>query len=168
MFDIKRPFRLNVGFIISENVGYSREFPLEFDRVALQDLELRSVRGSATFTRTTHGLLVEVDLLALTQTECVRCLEPFDQDLHTTFTELYAFSKNSVTDSNLILPESGKVDLEPLIREYMLLEIPIKPVCKPECKGLCPVCGENLNVSVCHHEEEEIDPRLSSLKSLLS
>jgi uncharacterized protein len=49
----------------------------------------------------------------------------------------------------------------------MLLEIPISPICRPDCLGLCPVCGESLNENTHHHEEEFIDPRLEGLKKLL-
>jgi len=65
------------------------------------------------------------------------------------------------------LPEDGHIDLSPLVREYMLLDIPIKPLCSTDCKGLCPVCGENLNETQCGHTTESIDPRLAVLKSLL-
>jgi uncharacterized protein len=163
----KHPFRFNVGFIVAEQNGYRREFPVEFSEVRLQDLELKDVAGSVTFTRTTQGLLTQVRMTAQYTSECMRCLEPFDLTLSPEFTEVYAFSKNSITDSGLILPETGQVDLEPLVREYMLLEIPIKPVCKLDCKGLCPVCGENQNEHTCQHEEETFDPRLSVLQTLL-
>jgi uncharacterized protein len=163
----KHPFRLNVGFIVAEQNGYSRQFPIEFAEVLLQDLELRNVTGSITITRTAQGLLIQVVLDAETTTECMRCLEPVALELSPSFTELYAFSKKTVTDSGLILPESGQVDLGPLIREYMLLEVPIKPLCKPDCKGLCPVCGENQNDITCQHEEDLVDPRLAVLRTLL-
>ena len=105
---------------------------------------------------------------ALTMNECVRCLQDFPLPLDIEFTELYAFSAESKTDSELILPESGQIDLRPLVREEMLLAVPINPLCDPECKGLCPICGENRNETECDHEIETIDPRLSVLKSLLN
>jgi len=55
-----------------------------------------------------------------------------------------------------------------LLREYLVLDIPSRPLCRPECKGLCPECGNNLNESTCEHPESQIDPRLASLSSLLS
>jgi len=53
------------------------------------------------------------------------------------------------------------------VREYMLLEVPLNPLCKPDCKGLCPICGGNLNEEVCNHDAEVLDPRLAALKMLL-
>ena len=118
-------------------------------------------------TRTPQGILMQADFQTLTGLECVRCLTNFQQPLHITFTELYAFSTRYATDSGLLMPETGVIDLTPVLREYALLEIPISPLCKPECKGLCPICGNNLNETTCNHEEASVDPRLASLKSLL-
>ncbi len=163
----RSPLRLNVGFIVHQNIGYSRDFFFELPGIYLPpDLDLRSLAGSARVTRTPQGLPVQVKMHAELQSECVRCLKPFYQPLEIDFTEMYAFTPRSVTDSNLILPEDGHIDLEPLVREYMLLEIPISPLCSPDCKGLCPVCGENLNEQACDHSDSEVDPRLAVLKSL--
>jgi uncharacterized protein len=161
--------RLNVGFIIHESVGYSRDFPFELPSITLKpDLDLVDLSGVARVTRTQQGLLVQVMMTAATACECVRCLDDFFQPLKIDFVELYAFTPNSLTESGLIVPETGLLDLEPLIREEMLLAIPINPICRPDCKGLCPVCGENLNESQCSHEDEEVDPRLSVLRTLLN
>ena len=110
---------------------------------------------------------MQVKVHAALPAECGRCLTNFDQPLDTEYTELYAFSPRSVTELDLILPEDGHIDLEPLVREYMLLAIPINPLCKPDCKGLCPVCGEKLNEFQHNHDTDEGDPRLSVLKTLL-
>jgi uncharacterized protein len=111
--------------------------------------------------------LLQVELQTVTELECVRCLTTYQQPLKINFTELYAFSQRYVTDSGLLMPETGIIDLGPVMREYAVLEIPISPLCKPECKGLCPICGNNLNESTCNHENDSGDPRLATLKSLL-
>ena len=161
--------RLNVGFIIHESVGYSRDFPFELPSITLKpDLDLVDLSGVARVTRTQQGLLVQVMMTAATACECVRCLDDFFQPLKIDFVELYAFTPNSQTESGLMVPETGLLDLEPLVREEMLLAIPINPICRPDCKGLCPVCGENLNESQCSHEDEDVDPRLSVLRTLLN
>jgi len=160
-------FRLNVGFIIHETIGYSRDFPFEAAAVHLPpDLELTDLVGDVRVTRTAQGLLVQVKMAARTPAECVRCLEEFNQPLQIGFTELYAFSPNSLTESGLLVPESGKIDLAPLIREEMLLALPISTICRSDCRGLCPVCGENLNRAQCNHQPEIIDPRLEVLRQL--
>lgn len=166
--DVRSPFRLNLGFIIHQTIGYSRDFPFDIPQIQLEtDLDLTDLTGIVRVTRTPQGLLVQVKMKADTHTECVRCLNEFFHDLQVDFSELFAFSKRSITESNLILPEDGKIDLEPLLREYMLLALPIKPLCQPDCKGLCPVCGENLNQVACGHTPEADDPRFANLKSLL-
>jgi len=162
------PFRLNVGFIVSQDVGYSRDFEYEEPSVHIDpDLDLIDVNGRIRLTRTAKGLLVKVDLTAEITVECGRCLTYFPQPLEIDFTELYAFSPKTATEDGLLLPESGRIDLGPLVREEMLLSVPISPFCSPECRGLCPICGENLNETACNHEDESIDPRLAVLKSLL-
>jgi uncharacterized protein len=162
-------FRLNIGFIIHENVGYVRDFPFEVPSVSLPpDLELKNLVGVVRVTRAAQGLLVQTGMRARVTAECVRCLVEFDQPLEINFTELYAFNRDSVTESGLLVPESGKIDLETFVREEMLLAIPISPLCSPTCKGLCPVCGSNWNDTACEHSLQATDPRLEQLRSLLN
>ena len=167
MTNPRRPFRINVGFIIHEEIGYSCEFPFEFDEIKLgNDLELRAFIGSVSVGRTPQGLLVTGKFSAGTTLECVRCLNPYNQSLTWDMTELYAFNQKSMSESELMVPENAQLDLEPLIREYALLEIPINPICRTECKGLCPVCGQDLNVRDCGHRPQEDDSPFSVLKKL--
>lgn len=167
MSNSNNPLLINIGFIIHQSIGYSRDFPFEFPSIHLKpDLDLKNLIGIVRISRTSQGLLVQVKLRAETGVECVRCLVDFVQLLEIDFTELYAFTPASVTESGLFVPENGLLDLTPLIRDEMYLAIPISPICKPDCKGLCPVCGENQNETTCHHEEEAIDPRLTGLKEL--
>jgi uncharacterized protein len=163
----RKPFRLNVGFIIHEEVGYQHEFPFELDKVVIDDFELRDFDGNVVMSRTPQGLFVQAQFRGTTDLECVRCLTSFDRTLTWSIEELYAFDKRSVTDSGLILPEDAHIDLAPLVREYALLEIPISPICRPDCKGLCPQCGQNLNEKDCGHRPEESDSPFAKLKDLL-
>lgn len=162
------PLRLKLGFIVHQSIGYSREIPFDVPQINLPpDLSLRELHGAVRVTRTPQGLLLQADLNATLPAECVRCLSDFQQRVAAEFTELYAFSPRSADQSGLILPEDGVIDLEPLVREYMLLSFPINPLCRSDCKGLCLVCGENRNLVVCQHEDDGGDPRLADLKSLL-
>jgi uncharacterized protein len=162
------PLRLNVGYLTNLPLGESRDISFDVPKIHLvPDLDLRELVGTAHFTRTSNGILAQVEMAANLQTECVRCLTNFQLQLKINFTELYAFTRNSITDSELLFPEDGHIDLGPLVREYMILEKPIRALCKRDCKGLCPVCGENLNEHVCNHEDNFIDPRLAVLKKLL-
>jgi uncharacterized protein len=163
----RKPFRINVGFIVHEEVGYSHEIPFEFDKVKLEDLELENFAGAVTIGRTPQGLVVQGKFSADTELECVRCLNEFTHPLTWEFTELYAFNKKSVSESGLLLPDDMHIDLAPLLREYALLEIPISPLHSPECKGLCPVCGQDLNIRDCGHRQDTDDSPFAKLRDLL-
>jgi len=162
------PFRLNVGFIAAEEVGYQRDFDLSTPAVRLDDLDAQDVNGMATVSRTPQGLLVHVHLEAETPQVCSRCLTPFSQHLVADFEELYAFNDKAMTESGLRYPYTGILDLAPLIREYLILDIPISPVCRADCKGLCPVCGADRNHVNCGHHAAATDPRWDALRALLS
>ena len=165
----KKPFRINIGFIAHEEIGRSHDFPFEFDKIVLgDDLELRNFDSIVNIGRTPQGLVLQADFSAETTVMCVRCLQDFDQELDWSFTELYAFDKRSETDSELILPEDGHIDLAEMIREYALLEVPISPICKPDCQGLCAECGQNLNEKDCGHKPIEPDSPFAKLKDLLN
>ena len=164
----KKPFRINVGFIAHEEIGRSHDFPFEFDKITLgDDLELRSIDGIVNIGRTPQGLVLQADFSAETNLMCVRCLQEFEHELDWSFTELYAFDKRSETESELILPEDGHIDLAEMLREYALLEVPISPICKSDCQGLCAECGQNLNEKDCGHSPEENDSPFAKLKDLL-
>jgi DUF177 domain-containing protein len=148
----RKPLRLNLGFLVSGPIGTSRDFDFDIPHFQVSDdLMLDAFRGTARVGRTPQGLLVQAEFEGKTGLECVRCLSPFSQYLQFDFTELYAFNSKSVTEAGLMVPEDQHIDLQPLVREYALLEIPINPLHNPECKGLCPVCGQNLNVGDCGH-----------------
>jgi DUF177 domain-containing protein len=146
--------RINIGILLNQIIGYSRDFHFDIPEIELPpELVVIDFQGVARINRTPQGLLVNGEFTANIELECVRCLEKFLQPLKTVFDELYAFSEKTATDSGLILPSDGYVDLRPLVREYLLIEIPISPLCKPDCLGLCTVCGANKNHSACSHGE---------------
>ena len=168
MTNPRRPFRLNVGFIVHQEVGYKHEFSFDYEQIQISDdLDLRHFEGVVSIGRTPQGLIVQGDFSAETTLECVRCLNEIDRSLNWKLTELYAFNKKSVSESDLILPEDAHIDLQPLIREYALLEVPINPICQPNCKGLCAVCGEDLNQTDCGHKDSTEESPFSVLKDLL-
>lgn len=151
------PLRVNVGFLINQPIGTSRDIHFDFPNLDLSpDLALLMVHGLERIRRTPQGLLVQADFKANLQCECVRCLAEFEQPLHTLFSELFAFKTKGTSESGLLVPEDGNIDLAPLLREYLLLEIPIRPLCTLDCKGLCVDCGVNLNLVTCEHQARVI------------
>lgn len=165
---VRQPLRLNVGFLLHRDVGFSRNF--DFDGIGAKlsdDLVVRDLRGSIRFTRTAQGLVGQGKLEAKTSLECVRCLTPFDQTLEIKLDDLFVYPPDRATDPLLAVPETGILDLSPLAREYFLLDFPLQPVCRPDCRGLCPECGNDLNHQSCQHAQTEVDPRLAVLRDLL-
>jgi uncharacterized protein len=130
-------------------------------------LVLHNLVGTAIIGRTPQGLVVQGRFSAETTLECVRCLKEFVQPLTFEFTELYAFQKKDMSESELLVPDDAHIDLAVLIREYALLEIPIRPLHDPECKGLCIECGQDLNIKDCGHDQGGEESPFAPLKDLL-
>lgn len=167
MANLRKPLRLNVGFLINSPIGISREFFFDSLTVTSDDgVQISDIEGSAKISRTPQGLLVEANFNAHVTLECVRCLENYDQALQWDFVELYAFTRDNITDSGLLVPDDAHLDLQPLVYDYALLEVPSTPICKPSCQGLCMECGQNLNVRDCGHSDDDDSP-FSALKKLL-
>ena len=163
----RKPFRINVGFIMHEEVGFTTDIPFDLEKVKLEDFELRNFSGTISIGRTPQGLVVLGKFSAETRLECVRCLREFWHPLTWEITELYAFHKKNVSESGLMVPDDAHLELGPLLREYALLEVPINPLHEPGCKGLCIECGQDLNVKDCGHSQETDDSPFASLKNLL-
>jgi uncharacterized protein len=151
-----RTFRINVGFLINQPIGYNRDIPFELDQYTFDEsFSVRDLNGNLSISRTQSGLRVQGDFTALTTTECGRCLEDFELTLDSHFEEIFTYETNPLSEDELIIPEDGNIDFEPYIHDYLLLEMPINPVCKPDCLGLCDICGENRNLRDCGHVHEE-------------
>lgn len=158
--------RLNIGFLIGQPIGTNRDFNFEYPNLQLgEDLNLANFVGTANFSRTPQGLYLKTDFQGSLVLECVRCLDSTDHLLKIEFGELYAFDDRSMSESGLLVPESGYIDLEPIFREYAILEIPISPLCKENCKGLCRECGQNLNEKDCGHSQTDSESPFSILKT---
>lgn len=100
---------------------------------------------------------------------CDRCLENFAEEIKKNIRVLFDPSEkiDSQEEDTLIL-SSEELDLGKYLKDSLLIAIPSKKLCKPDCKGLCDQCGTNLNVDTCDCEKENIDPRLEKLKDLKS
>lgn len=161
-------FLLEVGFIAHEEIGYSRTFDFDVEHLELgEDLTLDNLSGEINFSRSSEGILAQAEFSAFTETSCGRCLEKVYQPLESKFSELFTLSSRADKDTEMILPANGKIDFVPILRDYMLLEVPINSVCREDCQGFCPECGVNRNEESCNCATETRDTRLSVLKSLL-
>jgi uncharacterized protein len=154
--------------MLRQTVGYNRTF--EFDHPSVQvsdDLDVSDLRGELRLTRTAQGLYASGTMTGITGVECVRCLTPFAQRLTIAYDDLFVYPSTKATEPLLVVPETGLLDLTPLTREYMLLDLPLQPLCRPDCRGLCPECGVNRNETECEHDTSNADPRLAGLRALL-
>ena len=148
----RHPFRINVGFLFNEPIGYVREIPFEFSQLLFSnEFSFNNFKGTAAFHRTQNGLRLFGDFEAQTKATCVRCLEEFELNVHTAFEEVFTYPNYPLSENEALIPENGFLDLEATIADFLLLEIPINPLCRVDCKGLCVQCGQNLNLSACVH-----------------
>lgn len=100
------------------------------------------------------------------ETACSRCLEPVSEAVNLDFDEV-VFAEGKEETYDLILePEKDGFDLDEFIINLLELKLPFRFLCDEDCKGLCPVCGTNLNTSECSCNDEKIDERFAMLKDL--
>jgi uncharacterized protein len=148
------PLRVNVGFLINQPLGAHRDISFDLPELHLdEDQDFQQLSGTIRVSRATQGMLVHANFKASIETQCVRCLKDFDHPLETDFDELFSFPNYPPDESGFLLPEDGNIEMQPLVREYLLLELPTKPLCKPDCRGLCEVCGGDLNFTDCGHKK---------------
>jgi uncharacterized protein len=122
------------------------------DTVLAQDLELDTedvrfkgpIKVTASLSRITNAVTIGLDLEARIIFVCSRCIEHFDWDFKKHIPLNYSVDKSE-----------HEIDLDPEIREDIIIEYPLKPLCRPDCKGLCLVCGSNLNLKECSCKKGE-------------
>lgn len=111
-----------------------------------------------------EGILATVEAHARAHAECGRCLEPFTEDLEVEFQELFAYS---VTEADEYGVHGDHVDLEPPLRDAVVLALPFQPVCRPDCPGIDPVTGEKRQDGDVEVGRDEIDSRWAALSALV-
>ena len=122
------------------------------------DLRLESV---------VEGVLVTGTARVHVEGECVRCLDPVTSEQEVRVQELYLYPDQDVDDEEAERLEGDLIDLEPLLRDAVVLGLPFRPVCRDDCPGLCPECGARLADDP-DHRHEQGDPRWAALSALRS
>lgn len=115
----------------------------------------------------TEGVLVTGTAVGPVTGECGRCLEPVSEELAVEFRELFAYP-DSLTDETTERDEVHRLDgdyldVEPVVRDAIVLGLPFTPLCRPDCAGLCPTCGQRLDELPEGHAHEQLDPRWAAL-----
>ncbi|HET8665934.1 MAG TPA: DUF177 domain-containing protein [Nocardioides sp.] len=117
-----------------------------------------------------EGVLVTGTARAGLEGECARCLEPVTDETEVRFQELFVYDDQDVDpDEELEVStlQDDLVDLEPLLRDAVVLALPFQPLCRDDCPGLCPECGARLADDPDHGHDEPVDPRWAALSALV-
>lgn len=110
-----------------------------------------------------EGVLVTGTAYAQLTGECVRCLAALTDEMTADVQELFAYPESEVGDEEASRLDGELLNLEPVLRDAIVLELPFQPVCRPGCRGLCPECGLDLNTVDRHMHDHGVDPRWAEL-----
>jgi uncharacterized protein len=142
--------QFNVADLLKEHVGAMREYDVAGEPLRVGDGETR-VSGHVRFDRTPDGILVRAQLRGAASCECSRCLAPVEADVEVTVEEEYIPKVDILTGARVTPPEGEDeayriserhvIDLAESAAEYWAMALPMAPVCRDACAGLCPECG---------------------------
>jgi uncharacterized protein len=129
-----------------------------------------------------EGILLSAEIFAVAKGECIRCLDPVEVEIDRKIQELYLYEEDApkkgarvkrdqpVDDDldveDVLFLDGVIMDLEPPIRDAIVLDLPVNPLCDPECLGLCPNCGQKWALLPQEHAHEVIDARWTGLAGL--
>jgi uncharacterized protein len=172
IYNVAQLLKAPVGTSLSVELDTTEPLKLEDDSVRLVGL----LSGRVRFRRTNQGILADGRIEARVELTCVRCLEPFTSTVSFPLEEEFYPTVDVVTgiflpqiENEMVFPidHNHQLDLREAIRQNLLLALPMQPLCKEDCAGLCPQCGKNLNEGPCDCPPQE-DERFSALKDLLA
>jgi len=164
--------KILISDIGDEGLDVAFEETIETGEVKL----LSPVKASFHIDKVNEEILVKGDLSALLEMECSRCLKQFEEErdvkVNVVFhplEELRGEEKHEIKDDELDMGfyRGDELDLKDLLREQILLTVPMKPLCSEGCRGICPWCGADMNIVNCTCEKKGLDQRLTVLKKLL-
>lgn len=169
------PLAWNVAGLLGDDIGTDRVFEVDAASIALsEDLALaQPIGGHVRLVRTNRGILATADLHAAIALECSRCLRAIVHRVEIRLQEEYLPALDLTTGRPLPIDDEPDVerltdhhelDLEPVVRDAILLAEPIASLCAPDCPGLCIVCGLRLDDGTHDHPEDDIDPRMEALR----
>jgi uncharacterized protein len=117
-------------------------------------------------SRASTGTVFELDFTGRLHGPCQRCLADALVERRIRTREYQASSPDAADDLQSPYVHHDRLDLSQWARDALVLELPVQILCRPDCAGLCPVCGKDLNVEPHEHEEEQLDPRWAELEKL--
>lgn len=117
------------------------------------------------FEAVSEGVLVTADVTAPVTGECARCLEPLADTIDVQCQELYSYAGGGEGEDDAYRLDGDLLDLEPALRDAVVLALPLAPLCREDCPGLCPDCGAPLaGVGPGHGHGRGIDPRWAAVR----
>lgn len=156
----------NVSGLLRDPVGATRRYDLE--------REAPIHAGRVVLTRTPDGVLVAADIDVVIDTSCSRCLAPFGYPLRIHFDEIFV-QQVDLLGGRLATPDDPDtflistqhtIDITEAVRQYSEAAAAMQPLCREECPGICPVCGQDLSIAVCSCDRTPVDPRWEALAAL--
>ena len=169
--------RFNVAQLMKDGVGSRRSYPLDETLEALPETGASLVRGHITLTRTDVGIWLSGPIETNALVTCSRCLNPAERSIRFSIDEEYlptvdinsgaAIKVPEVKDGAFTLDHNHILDLTEAVRQYAIINLPMKPLCRQDCAGLCSTCGANLNDGECACSAP-VDSRWSPLLELLA
>jgi len=169
------PLTWNVSGLLGDDPGTSREYDVADVTIPLDEgmALARPINGHVRLQRTNRGILADARLTTALQAECSRCLRPMEVPVDVVLEEEFlpaidlATGKPLSTDAEpdvARLTDHHELDLEPLVRDELVIAEPIAPLHSPDCQGLCVECGLPLDEGTHDHPTDDIDPRLEALR----
>lgn len=147
--------------------GSSRDVEAEVESAAFEfddpRIAERSVSVRLRLESLSDGITVGGTVTLGVRGECRRCLRPIDDDVSVVVSELFQVT---LQDPDAYPIEQDQAALLPMVREHILLAVPLAPLCRPECAGLCPVCGRDMNEGTCDCATPAVDERWAVLDQL--
>jgi len=148
---------------------------IQYDQGLSQTTPLEAVGTAELLPHTLGEIRIQGHLKVKMQAECDRCLGPAGFLIDEDFDLFYRPAKRAgyeedveidAGESEVAFYEGGGVELKDILREFVLLSLPMQRVCREDCGGICPVCGQNRNLVECNCESKAVDDRWSALKKL--
>jgi uncharacterized protein len=134
-------------------------------RTALARLD-GSVSARLRIESVVEGVLVTGTVEAAASFECARCLAETRAPTTVEVCELFVTAERRAADEDAYSVSGTEVELEPMLRDALALGLPLKPLCRDDCRGLCARCGQNLNGAQCGCVDDTVDPRWAALSTL--
>ena len=152
---------------LKEEIGGFLPFSCEIDISETEQSAKEPIRVSGGVRNRAGVLLLGMEIRGVLDVVCDRCAKEFKREVVVEYETAVADHIMGEESDDILVCEDDVLDIDDLASQLFIIEIPSKNLCKEDCKGLCPKCGIDWNLSTCNCVQKEIDPRLMKLRELL-